>query len=392
MLPDELATMPNGIESMFYDLQNRLLNDIVLKVQRANGITSTADYEINKLSQLGASDQFIRDEVQRISGYTDAQIDRIYHDAAEMDYVRNKDLYEKITGSFIPYGENGALQQWVNGIIEQTQGDLKNITKTMGFTVFFNGLKQFMPIADVYQKYVDAACLDVVTGSFDYTTVIKRCVNQLSRSGLRCVPYASGHVNRAPVAARRAVMTGANQIAARMTEEIGRDLNCEYYEVTAHVDARPSHAEWQGQVYKIHGHDREHQNFYEMTGYGSGGGLCGWNCRHNFYPFFPEYSVRAYTDKHLQYLKDETNKVRTFDGVGYSGYEATQRQRQYETVMRAQREEIALLKLGGASKADITAARSRYRTTMNEYNNFSEAMGKYTQYERVYLDGLGRVL
>jgi hypothetical protein len=32
----------------------------------------------------------------------------------------------------------------------------------------------------------------------------------------------------------------------------------------------------------------EYKDFVQSTGYGTGGGLCGWNCRHNFIPFDPE--------------------------------------------------------------------------------------------------------
>jgi len=32
----------------------------------------------------------------------------------------------------------------------------------------------------------------------------------------------------------------------------------------------------------------EYPDFIDSTGYGTGGGLCGWNCRHNFIPFNPE--------------------------------------------------------------------------------------------------------
>ena len=73
---------------------------------------------------------------------------------------------------------------------------------------------------------------------------------------------------------------------ARMEE-----MDCEFVEVTAHEGARPTHAVWQGRVYHRGGavvHDGErYEDFETATGYGTGPGLCGWNCRHNFYPFYP---------------------------------------------------------------------------------------------------------
>ena len=32
----------------------------------------------------------------------------------------------------------------------------------------------------------------------------------------------------------------------------------------------------------------KYKDFVKSTGYGTGGGFCGWNCRHSFIPFDPE--------------------------------------------------------------------------------------------------------
>lgn len=43
----------------------------------------------------------------------------------------------------------------------------------------------------------------------------------------------------------------------------------------------------------------------DKTGYGTGAGLGGWNCRHSMFPFYEDISVRAYTDKELEQLKND---------------------------------------------------------------------------------------
>lgn len=109
---------------------------------------------------------------------------------------------------------------------------------------------------------------------------------------------------------------------ARMEE-----MDCEFVEVTAHEGARPTHAVWQGRVYHRGGavvHDGErYEDFETATGYGTGPGLCGWNCRHNFYPFYPGVSVRNYTDERLAEL-DARNIP--YGGGLYTRYEITQMQ------------------------------------------------------------------
>ena len=125
---------------------------------------------------------------------------------------------------------------------------------------------------------------------------------------------------------------------------------------------------------------------------GRGDGLCGWNCRHSYYAFVPGYSVRTYSLEQLRELEEQEQKVRRWNGKQYNAYEATQKQRQMETTMRAQRENIVLLKRGRAEQADIEAAQTRYLTLLRRYRKFSERMELPEQMERVYMDGLGRVL
>lgn len=50
--------------------------------------------------------------------------------------------------------------------------------------------------AEVYQKYLGAACLDIVSGAFDNNSVLRRVVTQLTNSRSRQIDYASGHGNR----------------------------------------------------------------------------------------------------------------------------------------------------------------------------------------------------
>lgn len=108
-------------------------------------------------------------------------------------------------------------------------------------------------------------------------------------------------------------------------------MDAEYYETTAHAGARPSHAEWQGRVFKIHGSSPDYPNFVDSTGYGSGSGLCGWNCRHSFYPFWPGISSQAYSKERLA----EYDRAKySYNGDMLTDYECSQIQRAYEREIR----------------------------------------------------------
>lgn len=222
--------------------------------------------------------------------------------------------------------------------------------------------------------------LDIASGAFDYNTVLKRIVNEMTNSGLRTVDYATGWANRVDVAARRAVMTGMSQLTAKVNEDNAKALDTEYFEVSWHSGARPEHQVWQGKVYSK-------KELETVCGLGTVTGLCSATCYHDYYPFIPGISERTYTDEELAEMNREENTPKDFGGKQYTKYEALQRQRRLETTMRAQKQKISLLETGGADEDALTVAKVRYRTMSYEYTRFSDAMGLPQQRERVRVSG-----
>lgn len=385
MTPEEKGSLPIRVEKLFYELQDRIFSDIVRRIRKTKKITSTADYQINKLLLLGGSTEFIESELKRLLTLSDPEIWEMYDKVCEWEYVRNRDAYEQINGNFTPLEDNDTIQGWSQAIVAQTQNEIKNLTRSLGMTVDIGGGKMaFTPLAEYYQKHLDRACMDVVTGSFDYNTVLRRVVKELSASGLQVIDYSSGWRNRAPVAARRAVLTGVSQLSAQINEQVAKDLKTDKYEVSWHSGHRPSHW-WGGRVYT-------YQELQSVCGLGEGDGLCGWNCRHSYYAFLEGYSIRTYTDEQLDRMEEKEQSVRTYRGKEYNAYQASQAQRKMETTMRAQRAKVRQLQQGDADKDDIIAAKARYLNTLHQYQAFSRKMELPEQMERVYMDGLGRVI
>lgn len=385
MTPNELYMISIGVEKLYYELQDRIMSDVVRRVLKTGEITSTADYQLNRYSILGNSTEFIESEIRRMTGLTDAEVWKLYDDVIDKEYTRNQALYEQINRDFQQLQDNRQLRAVANAIIAQTTGALNNISNSLGFSVDYGGRKTvFTPLSEYYQKYIDAACMDIVSGAFDYNTVLRRVVKQMTSSGLQCVDYASGYRSRAPVAARRAVMTGVHQLSNKINEQVAKELDTDDYEVTAHYGARLEHSFWQGGVYS-------YKELQEICGLGSVTGLCGANCRHSYYPFVKGVSTRSYTSEELAAMRERDAQKRSYMGKEYNAYEASQKQRHYETTMRAQRARVKQLQAGKADSDTILAARTRYLQTLHEYQGFSKAMKIPTQMERVYMDGLGRV-
>ena len=377
--------MTVGVERKFRNLENRIMEDVVRRIKKTGQITSSADYQLNRYYILGNSTKDIEDIVKSAVGDDYPETFKLYDEVVEKQYTRSRELYEQVNEEFIPYEQNEQLQQLVNGLIQQSNDELYNITRSMGFMVDMGGgRKVFSPLSDYYNQYLDNAIVEITSGAFDYNTVIRRVVGQMTNSGLRTVDYASGYSSRCDVAARRAIMTGLSQLTGHISQTNAQKLHTEYFEIDWHASARPSHRTWQGKVWS-------YRELVTVCGLGTVTGLQGANCYHEYYPFIPGISERQFSDKWLAEQNRKEDRQKVFKGKEYTLYEATQRQRYLETNMRAQRQKVKLLQQAGASQDDIMLARCKYQAQLDEYKAFCERMGLQEQRERIYYDLQGRV-
>lgn len=381
----ELERASMALDEPMYGLEHRIMTDIVRRIRENGEITAAADWQITRLIQLGMAMEEITAAINEALGAAENITDTLFSNIIEAGYARDNNLYKAIGKVQIPFNENAPLQQMISAVTAQTNETMHNITQSLGFAQRgADGRISFTPIADYYQNTLDNAMLDISSGAFDYNTVLNRTVKEMTNSGLRTVDYATGWSNRVPVAARRAVMTGMNQLTAKKNEQDAEELHTNWFEISWHSGARPSHW-WGGRQYTK-------EQLTTICNLGDVTGLCGANCYHNYHPFIPGISIPVYTEEELEELNRQEKEPIEWNGKKYTKYEATQRQRQLETTMRAQREEMALLEEGGADEDDLINCRARYHGTSHEYAQFSKAMGLPQERERVYADGLGTKL
>lgn len=372
------------MEHIWLEAENRIIEDIVRRIKKAGKITSTADYQINRLVEMGKSTEEVERILKEALNATYPEMFKLYDDIAEWQYVRDKSIYEQVNQEFIPAEENEQLKRISAAVSKQTQDALKNLAQSYGYSVLMGNKRVFTPFSEYYQKYVDAAIMDLLSGAFDYNTAIRRVVTQMTNSGLRTVDYATGHTNRVPVAVRRSILTGVSQITGHLNLYNAKKLGTNHFEVDWHAGARPTHRVWQGRVYS-------YEELVSVCGLGTVAGLQGANCYHDFYPFVVGASERQWSDEWLDEKNELESRTRYWKGKELDTYGITQKQRQMETAMRAQRSKIAGLKSGGVDADEITIEKARYQAQLYEYATFCNKMGVKQQRERIYMDMNGRL-
>lgn len=386
LTPEYMQGAPAELEALFLRLEEEVIRDICRRIAKAGMLTESAEDQIERLRDLGAGTDYIKQKISEYSELSDEEVDRLFFDAAQTSDEFYKKAYAQANKEYTPYEYNDYFQQAVTAAVNQTKGELRNLTQSMGFSYRgSNGQVRFHTAAETYRDCLDYAFMQTATGMTDYNTAVRNATRRLTESGLQFVDYASGVRNHADVAARRAVLTGLSQYTGKISERNAEELDTDIVEVTAHAGARPDHAEWQGRWYSLSGKSKKYPSLVEVTGYGTGAGLKGWNCRHDFYPVIDGISEPSYTEEELQNIDPPPFE---YEGKAYTYYEATQRQRYMERSMRKTKREILA--------ADATDDKDRFteksvllRRQREEYGKFSKAAGLLTQNQRTQVDGFG---
>ena len=383
--PSLLEALPEEIAELFRGLEDTLLADICSRLKTGT-VGETTVLDIKALRSNGIDLKEIEKAISETSGISEKKLKKLLEEVVE----KNQQYYnEVITLADVTKPEALVNASDIDAIKRQTLQEMRNITRTMAFVV--DAGRTILKPQKALTWALDAALLQVQSGAVSYNTAIANAVKQLADSGLRMVDYESGRSDQVDVAARRAVMTGVNQINQKYAEQSTEYLETDLVETSAHIGARnignvpENHEMWQGKWYrwseKPQTSTGEYPDFIETTGYGTGAGLGGWNCRHTFYPVVEGVSEATYSQADLDAMKGENRKFK-FEGQEYDGYTATQEQRSIErTIRKLKREETAYNAAGLHDKE--LAVSIRIKRLSAKYNAFSRAAGLPEQRERM---------
>ena len=379
--PQWLDALPQELSDLYRGLEDRLIDYICKCLKATDDLNESALQRIRALRSHRIDLYEIEKIIKKTTGISDKKIQEIFTDVV----ARNQQYYTQVIDmAKLTQPEVLVSASDIAAIQAQTAGAFANITASMGFLV--NAGRVFLPPAKAYQWALDSAEMKVQSGTISYNEAIKSAVKELATSGIKVVDYESGHKDQIDVAARRAIMTGVNQLNAKYTEQSAEYLQTPYFEVSAHAGARDkpgkspwaSHKDWQGRVYSTKSGDI-YPSIYAICGLGYVDGLEGANCRHRRFPWVEGVSERTYTNAQLAHIDDGLGC--TFEGKKYTAYEATQKQREIERTIRKQKRLRNAFKANGQT-TEAQAANAILRRLNKKYQQFSAAAGLPEQNER----------
>lgn len=375
--PSYLDAMPDAFVQLAQQVEDEILQDVARRIGKMGTLTETADWQLWCYQQTEAVRENVVKLLAKYSGKSEATIRRLLKEAATEAMEREDAIYYHYNLEPTPFEESAALNNLLNAGARQTCGTWRNLTATTANTV-----------SGAFERTLDVAWGKVATGAFDYKTAVKQAVDSLADE-MPEITYPSGHTDSLEVAARRAVLTGVNQTAGKLQEARMDEMNVEFVETSAHGGARPSHAEWQGRRFHRGGAvdylGKHYPDFEQATGYGTGAGLCGWNCRHTFFAVFPELGdPPTWTEESLQELNARNIE---YNGKLYTQYEINQMQRARERNVRKWKKRYLAESAAGL---DTTDSAVRLKTARQSLAEFAKATGGRVDSARTSVHGFGR--
>lgn len=369
--PKYLEKFSDQLLGIIDTLTIAIISDMAKRIVKMGNVSESTKHQAEVLQNAGLVYKDTIKRVSQVSGYQKHEVQRMYEEAGVRN-LKNEAVYYKQAGKEdIKLNQSNGMQRILQANIRKTCQELDNLTMTTA-----------VRSQSAYIQACNRAQMKVSSGAFSYDKAIADAIKEAAVQGTE-VLYPSQHVDKLDVAVRRAVLTGVNQTAAEMNLQYAKDQNCDYVETTAHEGARPEHAVWQGKVFCLSGTDPKYENFYEATGYGTGPGLCGWNCRHNFHAFFPGISTPAYTQ---EMLDDYSAKNVEYNGKQFTEYEASQMQRSHERQIRETKR-----KLAGYNSAISEAKDDTLKNTLqNRFNEESVRLKKQEAALKAFCKETGR--
>lgn len=373
LTPEQIAALRDRAWQITDPINDFLIEDIAKRIAQAGKLTSTAAYQVWRTQQLGLSQREIEKRLRELLNISQKKLKQLLTQSAQMGY--RFDVSQLPSVPAIPFEQNLELQQIVSAAVELAQTDFTNITQTLGMVDTYG---RALPLRGVYRSCMDFAFKQVITSADSYTNAIRQATKNLAAKGVQTIDYESGVHTSLEAAVRRNILGGLGLMQEQISQMNHDKLGCNGWEITAHANSAPDHEPIQGKQYSDAAYAELNNGLVRRIG--------TLNCGHAAFPIILGVNRPQYTPEELEDLRASNEKGVVVDGCHYTGYEATQMQRQLERSIRRQKRRILVDKATGDENV-VRADRIRLQRLHQEYERFSKAAGLKTQHERMDVVG-----
>ncbi len=362
MTPLEMMRLSQGLSDLYVGLETDLIANIAEYLAHGDLHSSTAQWKIRMLAQLGALDRMNLQTIAAYAGLAPDLLEGILEAAALTAIEELEPGFQSLVREGIIHNTPTSIERTMERALKtynkQAANSLNMVNTVMQYKAKAAARKIINDTAELENKQsfldmLNKAAGKAITGAESRQAAMRQCIREMTEKGIPAFVDRAGREWSPEAYINMDIRTTASNTAHQAQFDRMDDYGLHLLSVSSHAGARPKCAKDQGKIFNRSGgggytedlHGRKIRYYaWKDSSYGEPDGLLGINCGHQVYPFVPGLDVQRY----FPYDEEENAEL----------YEKTQQQRELERrVRRSKRECIALETVGdeeGLRKASAT--------------------------------------
>jgi len=345
----------NNVVKLYNQLSIDILSDIVSKIEK-NGLSfdKETEFQLRKIFQLNGEEVFYQtlNKINKIEPKIKKELTKLFKTAVNNELNEYENLY-KYRNKTLKISLS--QEQIYKSGIKNTINELKLTNKKIAYES-----------ENLYNNLIKKAYIETITGAFTYQEAVQRAYEQVKKDGLT-ITSENGRKYQVDNVIRLNVFSQIRDTTNEINQDIEKELGCDGKEVTAHIGARPSHAEFQGKQFAL---NKEGAEKFNVTLWSEVESL--WQeyyCRHTHFGIILGLETPVYNKAELKEI--ENAKV-VYKNKTIPYYEATQLQRRKELEIRSLKR---VSELNKNLEKDNTNTKFKLKEKISNYNNFCKELG-----------------
>ncbi len=352
MTKSQIQQMSQGMSDLYTGLETDLISNIADYLKSGDIYSSTAQWKIQMLAQLGALDKANIKTISNYAGMSPSLLSQALETASLTAINELEGGFRQLVKDGIINGTNVPVEDTMAKVLKSYNKQAKNSLNMVNTVMLYKAksitgkiINQTAEIANKpeYIAMLSKATGKVITGIESRQSAMRQCIQEMTAKGIPAFVDKLGREWSPEAYINMNIRTTLSNTANTAQMERMSDYGINLVEVSSHSGARPKCAKYQGRIFDKSNKSQKYPHWKD-TSYGQPDGLLGINCGHQIYPYIEGVSVQRY----FPYNKDTNDKA----------YRLSQHQRELERrVRKSKRECMVLEKLGddkGLKRASAT--------------------------------------
>lgn len=338
--PEYLRQITDAAEAIASEIHDAVMVKMVQRMVKRWGdtgefkVSQQEAWQLKTIMESGYLKADIQKEIAKKTGALLKTVKGAFKDALVESVKWSAKVFEAAGIAAEELGMSPFVIRLAQRALNATNNTLTNMTRTTADAA-----------QQTFIRECDKAYNLAASGAVGETQAIADAIEQVSQTASTVTYTKNGktHTDSVETAVTRAVRTGIGQMSGDIEKQRMDEFDWDIILVSAHLGARygdggenaSNHFWWQGKFYSKSGKDKRFPPF-SVTGYGTGEGLSGWNCRHSF------GAGDGVFNPYEKYDSDENKRI----------YDLTQKQRARERRVRALKHDVLALKTAISATSD----------------------------------------